>query len=152
MVIFIKNLEDILYQGELKKLITADSNKKPNRTYTVKFCVISKAEISIYKSKESFLTLQKPIIVIPLVRIEEAVSVKGYNKMNLKKVDHFYLKLNNEGKKNSLRSDVKNPMAQSSERRRSSTRDTEENIMIFHSEKEDIVNKWVSIINYFLNK
>jgi len=129
----------------LKKLITADS--KPSRTYTVKFCVFCKTELSIYKSKESFLTLQKPSNIIPLERIEEAVSVKGYNKNNLKKADHFYLKLNTLSKL-SMRIDLK----QSTERRRSSGKETEESIMIFHSEKEDIINKWVTIINYFLNK
>jgi hypothetical protein len=140
-------LDDILFQGELKKLITADN--KPSRTYTMKFCVIFKTELMIYKSKESFLTLQKPSSVIPLSIIEEAVSVKGYNKNNLKKADHFYLKLNNlETKRVSIRSDLK----QSSERRRSSGKETDESIMIFHSDKEDIVNKWVTIINYFVNK
>ena len=129
----------------MKKLITADS--KPSRTYTVKFCVFCKTELSIYKSKESFLTLQKPSNIIPLERIEEAVSVKGYNKNNLKKADHFYLKLNTLSKL-SMRIDLK----QSTERRRSSGKETEESIMIFHSEKEDIINKWVTIINYFLNK
>lgn len=80
-----------MFQSELKKIISNENKHHNAHAYSPKFCIITITEFRIYKSRENFLTLQKPNSIIPLHLIIEVGLFKS--KPNSKKFDHFFIKL-----------------------------------------------------------
>ena len=88
----------------MKKIVIIEKKNQTSQMYSSRFCVLFKSEFRYYKSRESFLTLQKALLTIPLFQIIEANAVKGYNKTNPKKTDHFYIKLTSPSISDNIRS------------------------------------------------
>ena len=54
--------DEIIYSGTLEKILNVPEGKKI--TYSKRFCVLTKKYFAYYKSKESFVSLNKPMFVI----------------------------------------------------------------------------------------
>ena len=54
--------DEIIYSGTLEKILNVPESKK--LAYTQRFCVLTKKYFAYYKSKESFVSLNKPMFVI----------------------------------------------------------------------------------------
>jgi len=152
--------------------------------YSSRLCVITKSEFKYYKSKESYLRIQKPLRSIPINSIVEVDFVKGNKKQ--KTLDHFYIILedNNNLSKISDKVDIcldrldssrnhtetvkkqrkiklvnqkKDNLNTSSNLRSNISEnfienyENQEKILIFSSDKEELVKKWVTVLNYFIN-
>jgi hypothetical protein len=90
------NIDDILFQSDLKKLINNEITAHSSQLYSNRFCMITKNEFKYYKSKEQFLTMQKPLFVAPFFLIIEANLIKS--SPELKRFDNFYIRLDNTNK------------------------------------------------------
>lgn len=83
-------LDDVLFQGEIRKFMNHQIKTHASQMYTIRFCVVTRTELKYYKSKESFLTMLKPLNIIPLFQIKEVGLVPG---KTVSKFCHFYIKL-----------------------------------------------------------
>ena len=54
--------DEIIYSGTLEKILNVPESKK--LAYTQRFCVLTKKYFAYYKSKEAFVSLNKPMFVI----------------------------------------------------------------------------------------
>ena len=126
-------MDDSFFYTELNKINFSGSNLITKQILK-RFCSSTKTEFRIYNSKEKFITLQNPMKVIKYKDIKKACYVEfekmfshlknGLENEGNEKKDYFYflIYLNNE------------------------------KFEIFSSENENIIIKWVSIINYFISK
>jgi hypothetical protein len=170
---------EILFHSELKKLINQEIKSYSSQLYSARFCSITKKEFIYYKSKEQFITMQKPLCSIPLSQISK-VSLIKYNP-KAKNYDHFFISVNNsydidQNSPTRVNMDTDNDNVNSkrvlleggvssflppqisssfSKAKRSSfllNPENNEPLLVFTSDKEDLLNKWVVVINYFINK
>lgn len=81
-------IDEVLFQSSLKKVINKANS---SIIYSERFCTITKMEFRCYKSKEQFLTLQKPIQVIPFFEIIDICLVNI--KPNSRKLDHLQIRI-----------------------------------------------------------
>lgn len=141
-------LDDVIFYSELQKLNHNDNfSKGYNRKYITRFCAVSKKEFKYFQSKEKFITLQKPINMInfsmmkkvSLIDFEDEEKKKILNKKNSK---NFDLKAGSKGKK---------PLYNFIIMYSTNLEEQFNNYEIFASENEEIANKWVSVINYFID-
>lgn len=183
----------MLFQSELKKLINNEITTHSSQLYSTRFCVVTKLEFRYYKSKEQFLTLQKPLFAIPFFQIAEANLIKS--KIS-KKFDHLYIKLIETEKSNKNRPDrskqydnqtsnyiyhnienripsmdIDNSMTHQNESSfikakrmtpldqtsahikrggKQNNSQLDESTLIFSWDKEDTLNKWAVVLNYFI--
>lgn len=142
-------LDDVIFYSELQKLNHNDNlSKGYNRKYITRFCAVSKKEFKYFQSKEKFITLQKPINIIDfsmmkkvsLIDFEDDEKNKILTKKNLK---NFDLKVNSKDKKPILHNFIIMFTTNLDEQFN--------NYEIFASENEEFANKWVSVINYFID-
>ena len=72
--------DEIIYSGTLEKILNIPESKKI--TYSKRFCVLTKKYFAYYKSKESFISLNKPMFVIEnndIIRTENTfLDGEGY--------------------------------------------------------------------------
>ena len=138
-------LVDVLYYSELYKLNHNDNLSKPNnRKYISRFCVITKTSFKYFASREKFITLQKPILSIDLTHIRQVSLFQFENDIPTAKPTqppaqhHKQFMVNNNPHKKLkifynfilLYDDL---------------------FEVFASENQEISNKFVSIINYYIN-
>jgi hypothetical protein len=87
--------DEILFQGNLSKF-THQSSKAAN-SYSSKFCVLTRSEFKIFRSKEVFLLLEKPLAKYPLFNISATNRINNIQSMNKKeqqkKYFHFFIEL-----------------------------------------------------------
>jgi hypothetical protein len=81
---------EILMQGELFKYTHPQGKIKSAQLYSSKFSVITKSDLIIHRSKESFLRLQNPVQIIPLIDITSSNKIK-ISLGNLKGKDKNYV-------------------------------------------------------------
>ena len=77
-------------------MICEDANSNLSKSYSTKFCLATKIDFRYYKSKEQFLTLQKPLMIIPFSLIVEANLIK--NRPESKKYENFFIRVDNTNK------------------------------------------------------
>lgn len=141
--IILKNVEDenIIHNGNLKKLINFDFNSGKTKKYSDRYCVLYPDFIKYYKSEVQFLKNLKPLSVIYLNQICRVNLVKE-NK-NSKKIDHIIL-CNESGLKNeneSMNDSINNePFINN------------ESLIIFTSDKEQAIHEWFIIIQYLIER
>ena len=143
------NSNETIFHGELKKLINYEINAHKTQLYSSRFCTMSVNAFKYYKSKEQFLTKQKPLCAIPLNQITKINFAKI--KKNSKKIDHIIIcnRLGIKKGKSSILGGLFNGTELSSY---ISSPETSESLLIFTSEIEESLLKWYVILNYFLNK
>lgn len=89
-------LDQILFQGELKKLINTQITVSANQQYSSKFCVLTKSEFLYFKSKEQFISLLNPLFTTEIFKIKEIERFyleSNFNKNVKKKYFHFFVKI-----------------------------------------------------------
>ena len=153
----------IVNYGYLNKFLLSTSSN------VEKYCLLSKSNFCMYKSKETVLRKQKPFLMMSLKDIEKCdiVYMDFLNKKNLEDFYFFYIlkknlkfqipQINNivfneeiseeyDMKNNSevynLLCLKKNILEQIFSRN---------DLIILYTENEDECNKWVCLINYFIN-
>ena len=116
-------MDDAFFYSDLMKIHFSDCI---NKQCLNRFCSTTKSEFRIYNSKEKYITLQNPMEIIKYEDMKKACYIDFDNKNKIEK------KKNKKNKKYFL------------------IYLKEEKFEIFASEKEEIIIKWVSIINYFI--
>ena len=138
-----KNMEDdnIIHHGNLKKIINCDLNSGNFKTMknSDRYCVLYPDIIKYYKSEVQFLKNLKPLSVIYLNQICR-VNLAKDNK-NSKKIDYIIL-CNKYGLGNENLNDYINnePFINN------------EPLIIFTSDKEQVIHEWFIIIQYLIEK
>ena len=132
--------DDIVFASDLERMI--NNSDKGIITYSNRFCILTKSFFSYFSSKESFIRLKKPLFQINIqfiTRIEEA---------NLDENSYYFclvFKLNDQ-----ILNSVKN--INSFTTVNEEEKNEKESMLGFKSSDEDLVIKWVSILNFFMNK
>ena len=132
--------DDIVFASDLERMI--NNSDKGIITYSNRFCILTKSFFSYFSSKESFIRLKKPLFQINIqfiTRIEEA---------NLDENSYYFclvFKLNDQ-----IMNSVKN--INSFTTVNEEEKNEKESMLGFKSSDEDLVIKWVSILNFFMNK
>ena len=140
--------KEMLFHGELQKLINYEINAHKPQMYSTRFCLLFEDEFRYYKSKEQFLTKQKPLCVVPLCQITKIYFAKK-NKSN-NKVDHIIL-CNKLGIYNRKRPIFK--MFDSAERNAYLTLPgSNESLLIFTSTNLDKIYEWYVLLSHFIKK
>ena len=140
--------KEMLFHGELQKLINYEINAHKPQMYSTRFCLLFEDEFRYYKSKEQFLTKQKPLCVVPLCQITKIYFAKK-NKIN-NKVDHIIL-CNKLGIYNRKRPIFK--MFDSAERNAYLTLPgSNESLLIFTSTNLDKIYEWYVLLSHFIKK
>ena len=149
--------------GYLNKFLLSTSSN------VEKYCLLSKSKFCMYKSKETVLRKQKPFLMMSLKDIEKCdiVYMDFLNKKNLEDYFFFYIlkknlqfkipqmnnivfnkeiieeyDMQNNSEVYNLLSLKKNILEQIFSRN---------DLIILYTENEDDCNKWVCLINYFIN-
>ena len=140
--------KEMLFHGELQKLINYEINAHKPQMYSTRFCLLFEDEFRYYKSKEQFLTKQKPLCVVPLCQITKIYFAKKNKSIN--KVDHIIL-CNKLGIYNRKRSVFK--MFDSAERNAYLTLPgSNESLLIFTSNNLDKIYEWYVLLSHFIKK
>ena len=132
--------DDIVFASDLERMI--NDSDKGIITYSNRFCILTKSFFSYFSSKESFIRLKKPLFQINIqfiTRIEEA---------NLDENSYYFclvFKLNEQ-----IMNSIKN--INSFTTVNEEEKNEKESMLGFKSSDEDLVIKWVSILNFFMNK
>lgn len=162
---------DVLFYSELLKFQCHEVKTHFAQQYSSRFCVLSKTEFRYYKSKEQFITLQRPLYVTMLRNVSQVDLIK-LNGPNCRK--HFYIniaKVDVQPNIHSVQSSVDdmkskrisllnvtpteschlevNDMEQIAKRNALVyNKDSNESLLIFTSDSEEVIRKWVIILNY----
>jgi len=131
--------ENIIHNGNLKKLINSDLNPGNLKAmkYTDRYCVLYPDIIKYYKSEVQFLKNLKPSSVIYLNQICRVNLAK--ESKNSKKIDHIIL-CNKYGLGNENMNKNNEPFINN------------ESLIIFTSDKEQVIHEWFIIIQYLIEK
>ena len=129
---------DIVYSGLLEKVLHIP--EKNSYSYSERFCVLTKNEFSYYKSKEYYISVNKPMLVVKnsyISSIEQLNSNTDYyyfiivceindeTKDFITKVNSFVT--NEEGKYTNL-------------------------LLSFRNKSSQYINRWVAALRYFINQ
>lgn len=138
---------ELLYHGEMKKMINYEINAHKPKMYSERFCTVFKNEFRYYKSKEQFLTKQKPLCVIPLTQIAR-ISFAKWKKSD-EGINHIIISnklgIYNKKKRTVFR------MFDSAEKNAFLTLPgSSESLLIFTSNNIDKIYEWYAILNYLL--
>ena len=121
--------ENTLFQSEINRL-QISGERIIYKKYFNRFLVSTKKEIKIFASKEKFITLQKPIQIFYYNQMKRSSFIefdngkkdyKTFEFNNKKDFFHFLIYFNNES------------------------------FEIFSSLKQELIEKWVSLINYLID-
>lgn len=150
-----KDPKEIMVKGSLSKLII--SHLFTNCSINVeKFCLLTKFEFEIYKSKENCLLIGKPQQCLKLTNVINCkrIDFKCLNILKLQGLYFFYIETKKEITTSSInQSDIESIFNEDKEViKKIMQRETEETFFVFFSIDEHMINQWVCIINFFLNK
>lgn len=129
--------ELILFQSHLYKLINLQYKK--TKTYTDRFCFVTKEAFVMFNTKESFLHSRTPLGFLPIDQILKAMKFKMDE--NGKKYDHFYISF----KKNVLTKKFYTQI-----NKHFFKTDESEALIMFKSDDINIIHKWFLILNYLI--
>ena len=134
--------DEILFSSNLQKMVNNSDKKSVN--YTDRFCVITKQNFSYYATKESFMTMKKPLCKLPLKYITK-IEQELINNSTL----YFCIVFQLNEETNYLMKQINSFSVINSEE---GNNNIEEGMLGFRSDSNDIILKWVGVLNYFVNK
>ena len=131
-----KKEDEVIYSGTLEKILNEPQANKI--VYTSRFCVLTKKYFAYYKSKESYISLNRPMLMIEkddIIRIENTfLEGEGYfgivcevndkTKHLIDKVNYF---VTNDDKGSQL-------------------------LLGFRSNKYEDMANWILMLNYFISE
>lgn len=146
------NMNDntLVFHGELKKMVNYEINAHRPQMYSSRFCILTPKLFKYFKSKEQFLKNLKPQCTIPINQITRINFAKV--KKNSKKADHIIIcnKLGIIKDKNKLIMDkFINDLNDTSF---IASPETNESLLIFTSEIEEVIFKWFTLIQFFVDR
>ena len=130
------NESSVICNSTLEKIIKIPSKNKI--TYNERFCLLTKKKFSYYKSKESYLKMNKPLLSIDLKNVEKV-------EQTILDDNSYYFGLIciiNEDTKQFV--DKINTFIGPGEN------STEEFLLGFRSKNKDLIVKWIVILNYLI--
>ena len=136
----VKNIcfKKIIVGSELKKL-----NNNPDKvSYANRYCVLTASDLQIYKSKEDFVLVKPPLLIIPLSSIVN-VNMFILNKtQNKDKMHHFVITYNNS-------KDITDSLNVSS----SELQQDDSNVEVEYFGNKDLklIKQWIKEIKYWKN-
>lgn len=137
---------ELIFNGDLKKLINYEISAHKPQLYSTRFCTLTKDAFRYYKSKEQYLTLNKPNCTVPLSQITKISLIK--TKKTSKKIDHIVI-CNKLG----LFKDRKDLLNYKQfELYDQNAFENNESLLIFTSEIEEFLFKWYLLLNFFLSE
>ena len=135
--------EDVFYYGDVQKLNHCDDlSKVSSRKYVNRFCAMTKNIFKLYHTKEKFISLQNPIISIEIAKIKK-VSVISFN--TDKTVNDYTYKFSVKLKYLKKKNRTNFIIVYSDE-------NNKDDYEIIASDNEEIVIRWVSLINYCIDQ
>ena len=134
----ISKLDDnaIVCNSILEKIIKIPSKNKI--VYNERFCVLTKKTFSYYKSKESYLNLNKPLLLIDLK------NIKKVEQTILDDTSYYFGLICNINDDTKMFIDKINTFINIGEN------NTEEFLLGFRSKNKDLIIKWIIILNYLV--
>ena len=134
--------DEIVFSSNLQKMVNNSDKKSVN--YSDRFCVITKQNFSYYATKESFMTMKKPLCKLPLKYITK-IEQELINNSTL----YFCIVFQLNEETNYLMKQINSFSVINSEE---GNNNIEEGMLGFRSDSNDIILKWVGVLNYFVNK
>ena len=132
----------IILGSELKKV----SNIADKVSYANRYCVLTASDLHIYKTKEDFVLVKPPLLIISLLCIVN-VNVFILNKnQNKDKMHHFVIKYNNNSNK-----DISKSLDVSSSELNQDNKDDNVEVEFFGSKDLRIIKQWIKEIKYWKN-
>lgn len=146
------NMNDntLVFHGELKKMVNYEINAHRPQMYSSRFCILTPKLFKYFKSKEQFLKNLKPQCSIPINQITRINFAKV--KKNSKKADHIIIcnKLGIIKDKNKVLMDKF--ISDSNDTSFIASPETNESLLIFTSEIEEVIFKWFTLIQFFVER
>ena len=140
--------ENILLNGNLKKMINYEINAHKTTMYSERFCILYPKMLKYYKSKVQFLKNLKPLCVLPVNQISAVNIAKPKKSKN--KIYHLII-CNKLGIKKNINNNVFLNLFDSTEiNDYLSSPDLNESLLIFTSDDEQNIYKWYIIIQYLI--
>lgn len=165
--------DDILYHSELKKILNHEVKSHFSQLYSKRFCILTKTEFRYYNSKEQFIRKQKPLFAVSLTNISKVSTVKLNDASTID--DHFFITIHEGALSPSLETsgwDTKSrkiglldmshgqqhledmkilPMITTAKRNALIyNEENNESLLIFTSDKSELIKNWVVVLNYFI--
>lgn len=134
----ISKLDDdaIICNSILEKIIKIPSKNKI--IYNERFCVLTKKTFAYYKSKESYLNLSKPLLLIDLK------NIKKVEQTILDDTSYYFGLICNINDDTKMYIDKINTFINIGEN------NMEEFLLGFRSKNKDLIIKWIVILNYLV--
>lgn len=146
------NMNDntLVFHGELKKMVNYEINAHRPQMYSSRFCILTPKLFKYFKSKEQFLKNLKPQCSIPINQITRINFAKV--KKNSKKADHIIIcnKLGIIKDKNKVLMDKF--ISDLNDTSFIASPETNESLLIFTSEIEEVILKWFTLIQFFVER
>lgn len=132
---------ELIFISELQKMINI--NMKERVKYSSRFCMLTKDNFIIYNSKENYITLKKPLAIIPIKEINRIVLFKlSQDSSNF---DHFYLCIN-RNKNTEIIYEQINTFFMNGE----NINNEQDALIMFKSFDKELIKKWYVIINFLI--
>ena len=144
------NDNTLVFHGELKKMVNYEINAHRPQMYSSRFCILTPKLFKYFKSKEQFLKNLKPQCSIPINQITRINFAKV--KKNSKKADHIIIcnKLGIIKDKNKVLMDKF--ISDLNDTSFIASPETNESLLIFTSEIEEVILKWFTLIQFFVER
>ena len=130
------NETSIICNSTLEKIIKIPSKNKI--TYNERFCLLTKKKFSYYKSKESYLKMNKPLLSIDLKNVEKV-------EQTIFDDNSYYF-----GLICFINEDTKQYVEKINTFISPGENSSEEFLLGFRSKNKDLIIKWIVILNYLI--
>lgn len=149
---------ELLFVSDLKKMINC--HNKERIKYSDRFCMITKDHFVLYSTKENYITLKRPLGVLPIDLITRVVLFK-LNK-NQKVYDHFYICFSKAEATSLLLNQINTFFMNTSSQQMTSKETSDNNngqlanadeaLLMFCSSSVDIIKKWYVVLTHLMKE
>ena len=150
---------ELLFISDLKKMINI--NAKERVKYSDRFCMVTKDNFILYNSKENYITLKRPLAILPVNQITRVVLFK-LNPLGIG-YDHFYICFDKNSTTEIIYQQIntffmnggatiaeEGVVGEGEERKEISPPKENEVLLMFKSENSELIKKWYVVLNYLI--
>ena len=148
---------ELLFISDLKKMINI--NAKERVKYSDRFCMVTKDNFILYNSKENYVTLKRPLAILPINQITRVVLFK-LNPLGIG-YDHFYICFDKNSTTEIIYQQINTFFmnggatvaeegVEGEERKEISPPKENEVLLMFKSENSELIKKWYVVLNYLI--
>lgn len=144
---------ELVFVSDLKKMINI--HIKERIKYSDRFCMITKEHFVLYSTKENYITLKRPLGVLPIDLITKVVLFK-LNK-NQKAYDHFYICFTKAEATALLLTQINTFFMNTSKETSDNNNNNgqfatgDEALLMFSSNTIELIKKWYVVLTYLIN-